>query len=138
MFRFLAAGLAVAGMVGCAAGAAGPKSIAVTQYRGFPSGAPPARPSASNDVSVAWLDGRLDITTWGSGSCPAVPTRLRTRGEHAVEVTISADYSGACTADLSATTSVVELPSGVAAVGPLTVTVRGKGRHPLTVTLPRS
>jgi hypothetical protein len=137
MFRVLAAGLAVAGMAGCSSSPAGPKSIAVTHYRGLPSGATPAGPFPAIGVNAAWRAGRLDITTWGSGSCPGVPTRARARGAHAVEVTISADYSGACTADMAPTTSVVELPGGIAAAGPLTVLVRGKDRSLVTITVPR-
>jgi hypothetical protein len=134
------AGLAatgMAGIAGCSSGPSGPKSIAVTHYRGLPPGATPPRPFPSLGVDAGWRAGRLDVTTWGSGSCPAVPTRVRARGTHAVEVTISADYSGACTADMAPTTFVVEPPSGIAAAGPLTVMVRGKERDPVTITVPR-
>ena len=135
----MAAGLcvAVAGVSGCSSGPTGPKSIAVTHYRGIPPGAETARPLPRTGVNAAWRDGRLEITTWGSGSCPGVPTRARARGQHAVEVTISADYSGVCTTDLSPTTSVIEVPAGIAATGPLTVTMRGDGRGPVVITVPR-
>jgi hypothetical protein len=140
VFRAAAAGFAVAVVAGCSgpsSGTTGPKSIAVTHYRGLPPGTAPSRPVPSIGVNATWRDGRLDITTWGSGSCPGVPTRARARGEHAVEVTISADYNGVCTADMAPTTSVIELPDGLAATGPLSVMVRGKGRGPVTITVPR-
>jgi hypothetical protein len=109
----------------------------VTHYRGVPPGTATARPLPRSGVNATWRDGRLEITTWGSGSCPGVPTRVRVRGQHAVEVTISADYSGACTADLGPTTSVIEVPPGIAATGPLTVTVRGADRSPVAIPVPR-
>jgi hypothetical protein len=147
VFRTLAAGLlpavavagavAATGVAGCSSGTDGPKSIAVTHYRGLPPRAVPTLPPPPSGVSATWRGGRLHITTWGSGSCPAVPTRARARGAHAVEVTISADYGGVCTADLGPTTSVIEVPDGIAAAGPLTVTMRGGDRNPVTVTVPR-
>ncbi|HEU5155694.1 MAG TPA: hypothetical protein VFU43_01775 [Streptosporangiaceae bacterium] len=133
IFLAVAAGLVLA--VGCSPGTTSPKSIAVTHYRGLPPGVAPAQ--LSTGVNAVWRAGRLEITTWGSGSCPGVPTGLRARGAHALEVTISDDYSGACTADLAPTTSVIEVPDGIASAGPLAVTVRGKGRSPINITVPR-
>jgi hypothetical protein len=42
-----------------------------------------------------------------------------------VEVTISNDYSGACTADISPTTSVLDLPDTITAQADLNVRIRG-------------
>lgn len=150
LFRFLnGLGLAV-GLVACSSHApqpTPPHSIAVGHYRGVPPSAvtpsavptpqePPGVPAGG--VAAAWRNGRLELAIWGSGSCPAVPTGVKARGQHAIEVTISEDYgNGPCTADLGPTTSIIDVPDEIAEADPLTVTVRGKNRRPVTIDLPR-
>jgi hypothetical protein len=74
-----------------------------------------------------WRDAVLELTVWGSGTCPPAPVRLVPRPPATVEVTFSTDYGGACTADLAPTTWVLDLPPAVTGATALHVQVRGAG-----------
>lgn len=91
---------------------------------GLPSGSTHL-PDAHHGSFVTW-DGarRLNITTYGSGSCPALPTAVRSKGEHQVVVRTTT-REGACTADLSPTTSVIALPQGIDTSAAVSVDVDG-------------
>jgi hypothetical protein len=128
--RILAVVLATA-LVGCSAGHEQPRSIAASRYPGLPAGvtpsAEPYRVPGDGDPIGRWRDGVLELTVFGSGSCPPTPVRLTAAPPDAVEVSFSADYDGVCTADLSPTTWVLDLPSSVGETGTLTVRIRGDG-----------
>ncbi len=51
--------------------------------------------------------------TFGSSSCPMVPSRLETTGDAAITITSWSRYSDACTADLSSRSHEFDLPPGV-------------------------
>lgn len=88
---------------------------------------------------AAWLtdDGRLAVVVAGSSGCPTEPVEARARDPHHLVVVVRPDEpsGGACTADLSPTTSIIRLPDEISAP-PLTVDIRGKGHGvPHTVTV---
>jgi hypothetical protein len=57
------------------------------------------------------------VTTWGSGSCPRIPTSVHARGVNKVVITtVEHDFfagDNACTSDLGPTTSTVLLPEEI-------------------------
>jgi hypothetical protein len=67
--------------------------------------------------------------TWGSGSCPKIPSSVEASGTDGVVIkTVEHDfYRGdtACTADLAVTTSVVRLPSSIDTTHALTAQIDG-------------
>jgi hypothetical protein len=67
--------------------------------------------------------------TWGSGSCPKIPTSVEVSETNTVVIKTNEHdfYRGddACTADLAVTTSVVRLPSSVDAIRALVVQIDG-------------
>ena len=97
--------------VGCA-GSEPPHSIAARTYRGFP------RVDHASDQApgVRWFvrlgPSRLALTFFGSSSCPPVPTATHWVSRTRLQVTVSARYPGACTADYGSTTSVISFPPG--------------------------
>ena len=125
-------------VVGCGPATKRPESIAASSYAGVPSGVPAASigPGAT---SAVWTDGRLELTVYGSGSCPAVPVALSAPDADTVEITVSADYGVvACTADMSPTTWILEPPDAVDDAGTLTVKVYGYGASPVVLQVRRS
>jgi hypothetical protein len=126
------------GPVACAGGETRPKSIAATTYSGLPSDAP--TPTSPSSAVAVWTGDTLELTLWGSGSCPAVPVAMKTPGPATVEITISTDYGGgaACTTDLSPTTSVLRLPDAVAGSATLTVRIDSERGDPVELRVTRS
>ncbi len=132
--------VAVSVLAGCGSRTTAPESIASSHYAGLPSGVSPSRAPyqlpIGSGVLGTWRGTRLELTVWGSGSCPPTPVRLVPRPPDAVEVTFSNAFGhAACTSDLSATTWVLDLPSTVGTSGTVLVHVRGGGvpRTDLTV-----
>lgn len=135
---WLAAALAVSAVAGCSGpegeSAHEPVSIASTQYRGMPSDASRSAPLIGNAIAIR-RGNRLDLTLWGSGSCPPVPISLKASNPRTVEVTVSKDYGArACTADMAALTSVLDLPAVLDPGTPLTVRVLGLATDPVVLT----
>lgn len=98
--------------------AAGGSDLVVEQYLGLPPG---AEPGDSGAVPVP-DEGTIHVFTTGSSSCPEVPTDVAVEGDEVV-VTVSADYSGPCTADFTPTTSVIEIPDAYRGTEPPVVRV---------------
>jgi hypothetical protein len=91
--------------------AGGPCTIATTITRGGPPGAPNL-PAGGKPYAVVVTDlRRLELTTWGSGSCPAVPVAWSPAGTGRLAVSVSTGGGGPCTADYGPTTSTVPLPA---------------------------
>ncbi|KQP71391.1 hypothetical protein ASF40_06350 [Microbacterium sp. Leaf288] len=63
----------------------------------------------------------LIIVTFGSGSCPAVPTALEETAPQEVGVTLGSSGGSMCTSDMAATSNWVELPEDVDVLSPITV-----------------
>jgi hypothetical protein len=131
----LLAGLLGVLLAGCVSGPARPHSVAVTAYPGLPSGlVVPSGPALPAAVAVLQPGGRLALAVWGSGSCPAVPVAVDVVGRHAIRITVDNHYQGACTADYTATTSIVQLdPTRVDTTAELTITLDGGGSQPSTL-----
>lgn len=71
--------------------------------------------------------GELLITTWGSSSCPRLPSSVEADGSSVVVETNEFNLFGGdgCTSDASPTTSSVSLPSGVSVGRSLRVVIDG-------------
>lgn len=69
------------------------------------------------------------VMTWGSGSCPKIPSSVEASGTDGVVIKTAEhdSYRGdtACTADLAVTTSVVRLPSSIDTTQALTAQIDG-------------
>jgi len=62
---------------------------------------------------------QLILTTWGSGSCPLLPTSVTLENAHRITITIGlASDDGPCSADLAPTNSVIVAPHGLDANQP--------------------
>lgn len=100
-------------------------SVAETTFPGAPEGV------TGEDVTVvAGDDARhVQVVTYGSSTCPVVPTDVAWDADAAVlRVTLSDGeaYDGACTMDLVPSTSVVALPDEAPDAVGLTVDVDGR------------
>lgn len=97
----------------------------VTHVRGLPSDLSPP-PSHSAKPFARWARSHQDyVTTWGSGSCPMLPTSVRADGAHKVRIKTAQHGGPDCTADLGPTTSGVELPDETDDSAALVVTIDG-------------
>jgi hypothetical protein len=106
----------------------------VDHFGGLPWGqhAPPE--SRAADVESAAVIRRdahsIYVVTWGSGSCPDIPTSVRTIGPDRLSIrTVQHSFwsrANACTLDLAPTTSVVRLPASLVEARSLVVVVDGK------------
>src|SRR5947209_8738876 len=52
---------------------------------------------------------QLVLTTWGSGSCPLLPTAVTLINAHRITIALDSD-GGACTADFAPTNSIILAP----------------------------
>jgi hypothetical protein len=109
-------------------------SSAVTgHFKGLPDGVavPTGRQDALNPKPWAVWAGphSIYVMTWGSGSCPKVPTSVKAAGAHVVVIrTIEHDFfkgDTGCSGDLAVTTSVVRLSSDVHPRAALVVRIDG-------------
>ena len=83
---------------------------------------------------AAFLVSRGGGVTYGSSSCPALPIQLDVSANNHLKATVNPLPSGPCTADLAATTSVIEIPNALDITRDVTVTITGDG-HGATVSL---
>ena len=98
-------------------------------------GVPPGVTYAFRDDVVWSTAGRMAVVTSGSSSCPGLPIRLDVRANNLLTVTVKAPSSGPCTADLTATTSVIKVPAALDVTKNVTVTIID-GSYGATVSLP--
>lgn len=99
-------------LVGCSAAS----SIAVETVRGVPAGVTLSDDEQMGEQPVAvWTDNRetLTVVTWGSSSCPPVPTSLDLESAMLLNLTFAAPTDQACTADYAPTSHVFETPDGI-------------------------
>ncbi|WP_207457503.1 hypothetical protein [Desertivibrio insolitus] len=111
---------AVTLITGCS-GTAGEPVEVVDQYRGRPAQTeviashvfpPDAEVPEAERLELAWLtDGTFAVSTWWSGTCPKVPSRLLPDAG-GVLLTIEPEPAYACTDDLAQTTTVISPPRG--------------------------
>ena len=108
----------------------------VRSYRGLPPGVPSLNDGGQALDDAVWATaGRMAVVTWGSGSCPGLPVSLIVPQRNLLRITIVAPDSGPCTADLSATTSIITTPAALDVSQSVTVTIND-GSYGATVTLP--
>ncbi|WP_144794756.1 hypothetical protein [Microbacterium paludicola] len=115
--------LAVCVLAGCSAT---PASVAYATRSGVPAGLD-ADPLSG--PAVTWLEEgeTFAIVTWGSGSCPPVPTILSLEAMNRIAVTFAPSPDDPCTADMAPTTHEFELPDEITDV-PVTVEIRYEDR----------
>ena len=121
--RYQLIGLAAIGVVATMASAcSGPGhsrvSSAVTRhFKGVPTGVSTAAVQQhlrTQKPWAAWAGSRsISVMTWGSGSCPSLPSSVEAAGADQVVVHTVVGPGDVCTSDLAITTSVVRLPSRV-------------------------
>jgi hypothetical protein len=115
-------------------GACGTESLPPWVVRYY-LGVPPGVTYAFRDDAVWTTAGRMAVVTTGSSSCPGLPVRLDVPASNLLTVTVNALSSGPCTADLAATTSIIEIPKALDVSQNVTVTIID-GRSGATVSLP--
>jgi hypothetical protein len=131
---FVAAALVGVAASTAACGSGGPthshvSAAVIDHFKGVPKGGlPPTCGAPSTQTCVAWADDHsIYVITWGSGSCPMIPTSVDAKGDQEVVIrTVDHDFfkgDNACTTDLAATTSVVRVPETIDRSKILTVDV---------------
>ena len=96
----------------------------VSHTKGLP---PTVTPSVTTGQSLlGWTGpGRMYLVTYGSGSCPKLPTSVSASGANQLAITTASTSDGPCTMDFGPTTSVVDVPQGIDDTKPVQVTVDG-------------
>jgi len=100
-------------LAGCSVG---PSSVATKTYRGAPNGFDSSKGlSDGGQPGAMWLEGggAFAIITFGSSSCPPVPTSVSVKDAHTIEVTFAQSPQKACTADFGPSTSEFTTPAGL-------------------------
>ncbi len=133
----LAASAAVLVLVGCSPAS----SIATETVRGVPSGVTLTDDEQLGEQPVAvWTDNRetLTVVTWGSSSCPPVPTSLNVESAMLLNLRFAPPTDQACTADYAPTSHVFATPDGISfsAVRLAIVFEARSGDEPVEVTVP--
>lgn len=89
----------------------------VNHFKGLPAGCAGASSQTPRACS-AWRDAHsIYVITWGSDSCPTIPTSVDATSARKVVIrTVEHDFiegDNSCTDDLTPSTSVVRLPSTI-------------------------
>ncbi|MDO9590830.1 MAG: hypothetical protein Q7J04_06780 [Microcella sp.] len=132
----LVAGAAALVLVGCSAAS----SIATETVRGVPAGVTLTDDEQLGEQPVAvWTDNRetLTVVTWGSSSCPPVPTSLDLESAMLLNLRFAPPTDQVCTADFAPTSHVFTTPDGisVSAVQLAIVFEARNGDEPVEVTV---
>lgn len=133
-------GLALAAALtlgGCAAAS----SIATETVRGVAPGVQLTDEEQLGDQPVAvWSADRTTVTvvTWGSSSCPPVPTSLTLPSAMLLDLRFAPPGEGACTADFAPTSHVFTTPDGISfSAVQMQITFEARsGGDPVEVTIP--
>lgn len=135
VFGTLAALFMLAALTGCSTAAPGQPIHLVRTYQGTAL-RQSSQTSSDAHPAVYWITGRHDaaLTAYGSSSCPPIPESIEVVAPTRISVHLK-DYSGACTADLGATTSEFELPAAVSRRQPVRVTLQASGTTATTLQL---
>ncbi|UYN84498.1 MAG: hypothetical protein KIT89_04735 [Microcella sp.] len=123
------------------AGCSAPQSIAAETVRGLPAGVTLADDEQMGEQPVAlWTDNRVTLTvvTWGSSSCPPIPTSLEVESAALMMLTFAPPAGEVCTADFAPTSHVFTTPDGISfGAMQLEITFEGRGGdESTTVTVP--
>jgi hypothetical protein len=133
----LVAGPAALVLAGCSA----PSSIATETVRGVPSGVTLTDAEQTGEQPVAiWTGNRetLTVVTWGSSSCPPVPTSLDLESAMLLNLRFAPPTDQVCTADFAPTSHVFATPNGISfgAVPLAIVFESAAGDEPTEITVP--
>jgi hypothetical protein len=139
--RTLAALFAATAVAFALAGCSAASSIATETVRGVPSGVTLTDEEQSGEQPVAiWTDNRetLTVVTWGSSSCPPVPTSLELEAAMQLNLEFAPPTEQVCTADFAPTSHVMTTPDGISfSAVQLSITFVGTGGEPSReVTIP--
>lgn len=109
--------------------------------RGVPSGVTLTAEEQRGDQPVAvWTDNRetLTVVTWGSSSCPPIPTALELEAAMQLNLRFAPTNEQVCTADFAPTSHVFATPDGISfSAVQLSMTFDGVGGEPATdLTIP--
>jgi hypothetical protein len=106
------------------AGSATASTPSVTATKGLP---PSVTPTDTTGASlVGWQGaGRLYVVTYGSSTCPRVPTNVSVAAGNQLTITTTPTSAGPCTMDFGPSTSVIDAPTGLDDTKPLQVTIDG-------------
>jgi hypothetical protein len=109
-------------LAGCSAP---PVSVADDTSAGSPPGFDGEGGLLNGEPSAIWISGRREfaIVTFGSSSCPPVPTSISAVDEHHMAITFVKSPNSPCTADMAATTHKFDVPDGVDADGAVAIAV---------------
>lgn len=131
----LAALSMLAALTGCSTAAPGQPVHLVRTYQGTAL-QQSSQTSSDAHPTVYWITGRRDavLTAYGSSSCPPIPEAIEVASPTRITMHLKR-YSGACTADLGATTSEFELPSTVSRRQTVRVTLQAGGTTATTLQL---
>jgi hypothetical protein len=113
--------------------AAPPSSTGSTPAVSHTKGLPPSVTvtGVPGQPLVGWLGpGRMYLVTYGSGSCPKLPTGVTAASGNRLTITTASASDGPCTMDFGPTTSVIDVPQGIDDTQSVQVTVDGT---PITV-----
>ncbi|MGG7507170.1 hypothetical protein [Plantibacter sp. YIM 135249] len=106
-----------------------------SDYAGVPTNAPNESsndPSANTPVAVWTTDGTsIALTTFGSSSCPAAPTKVEVVSATKLSMPLKATGGEVCTADFAPHTYEIPKPDGIDASKSITIDFG----HTLTATL---
>lgn len=122
---------------GCSASS----SIATDTVRGLPEGVTLTDAEQLGEQPVAiWTDNRVTLTvvTWGSSSCPPVPTSLEVESAPLLQLRFAAPTDQACTTDYAPTSHVFTTPDGFSfGAVQLEITFDARANEqPVVVTVP--
>jgi hypothetical protein len=139
--RTIAAVFAATAVAFALAGCSAASSIATETVRGVPAGVTLTDEEQSGEQPVAvWTDNRetLTVVTWGSSSCPPVPTALELEAAMQLNLRFGPPTEQVCTADFAPTSHVFTTPDGISfSAVQLSITFVGTGGQPDTeVTIP--
>jgi hypothetical protein len=87
---------------------------------------PNATGSSAFEAFTVWAEaGRMYVVTFGSSSCPKVPTGVSASADNRLTVRAKPISDGPCTMDIRPTTSLVDVPAGIDDSKPVEVTIDG-------------
>lgn len=96
----------------------------VRHTKGLPPSVTVSDPSGENVVGWSGA-GQMYVVTYGSGSCPKLPTSVTAAAGNRLTITTAPSSDGPCTMDYGPTTSLVDVPAGIDDRQPMHVTVDG-------------
>lgn len=114
--RYIASAVVAGAAVFILAGCSAASSIATETVRGVPAGVTLTDDEQLGEQPVAvWADNRetLTVVTWGSSSCPPVPTSLDVESAALMNLRFAPPVAEVCTADFAPTSHVFTTPDGI-------------------------